>query len=65
MSLPVLLTGLASAVMLTLGSNMILPLSETIADVCVLGGIVCVMTFIGLVEDPGASGIPSADLGDD
>ena len=65
MSLPVLLTGLASAVMLTLGSNMIVPLSETIADVCALSGIVCMMAFIALAADPGASASPSGDLGDD
>lgn len=50
-----ILTGLASVALLTLGFNMIVPLSSTVDALCDLAGIIGVMLFIGLAENAGAS----------
>ena len=56
--MPTIVTGAASIALLMLGFNMIVPLSSTMATICDLAGIICVILFIGLTENAGASVSP-------
>ena len=58
LSLPTVLAGLGAVAMLSLGFNLIVPLSETVGTVCDIAGIICALLFLGLAEDPGPQDNP-------
>ena len=62
MSWPAVLAGLGAIGMLSLGSNLIVPLSESVGTVCDLAGIICALVFFALADDPGSLDNHSLEL---
>ena len=50
MSWSLIITGLAGAAMLALGSNLVLPLGSAVGGLCDLLGIASAMMFFGLAD---------------
>jgi hypothetical protein len=53
MSWATIMTGLGAVVTLTLAFNTIVGLGQAVDTLCALTGIICVMLFLGLVDDTG------------
>ena len=53
MSWATIMTGLGAVVTLTLAFNTVVDLGQAADTLCTMTGIICVMLFLGLVDDTG------------